>query len=1077
MSHHTPLSPQVVCTHCGTALAPGARFCSRCGQPYTPPPSFELVLEHGQSPAHFPLPLATVLIGRAEESLIPITDSAVSRHHVRLTWDGVTFIAEDIGSRGGTRLNGVLLQGPARLKSGDRLALSDHVVLRLSGGVSAANQETVLPGVPTARALPQSPRALPQAPPQSPRALPHVPQVPQARPSTTPWPMILVVLGVLLLGGSGAGFWFFGGSWRDRLIGEFRRTPVATTPGANTRTPAAGTPVPGETTQPPTVAPSVPTPLPLSFAVAPGPPVPVPADGKPHADSQGVSLSASAELLDSSGGLQMVSGQGQGSLAEALNQIFSVETGYYAVTAAQDGRGHADLTFPARTQDSRVAVVIDDTYVTVLDVPPKDGKLHVKGFIGPQQIPDPPPFGVARGGSRHYMVIGPAAGGISPGSNMLARLLAPPVASAEGPYRSCFGYPAPRPGGYSTVPITEYCRTNAPGTIHVTWSSAIAFPEESADNVVRALEGLMQSYNAKKFSAANLQPSAPMIVVIDATINAPQYNPKNGVIYLPPDTATSAQGAGRLELAHELFHWIEDEEYLATIAALSGPKSWWLEMAAENGVFLIDNTALDNNLTKYGQVAARDNVVLGLQVAPYAWAWSEEARYVQAQLVKVNMCDSEACAISEAGFVAAINAGTYPFDSDDARTRLSRNLDDYARYLIGSAPERANTAIPLGAAVSNGGSYGDTIHVSRTSRREFDISSSSYPPQTAEVAGKNGPVGFTIKAAIEADGVYPLRVSNGAAAPNASGPRGPAPSWPVMLKIEPGTELFYRLGNGPPVYHNGKSELTLGPIHDKIGHPLVRVVAFARGKAGVINAKVEVIDLRGDWVLLPGQIRSNSVQCISTNPDSSSSDPTEFPKFATYLSAAMAPKGSYVIKEANELEFQLDPGMTLSDDPDDRSELEAIGLIGPDNIQGQLRFYAPKPEGGMYASTLALTVLPVGLVAWRVRRRAIRIAAVLMIGLLLAGCIGITMYGTIDTRYILDKAEYIGKGDKQGEPLWRISRGTGTSTIDFTIEVEVAPVNEDDKPTKDTMKCTGSMQYDMVVEIYKDGVIKPDEGG
>jgi hypothetical protein len=42
-----------------------------------------------------------------------------------------------------------------------------------------------------------------------------------------------------------------------------------------------------------------------------------------------------------------------------------------------------------------------------------------------------------------------------------------------------------------------------------------------------------------------------------------------------------------------------------------------------------------------------------------------------------------------------------------------------------------------------------------------------------------------------------------------------------------GTKLWYTLDSGEPVFHDGSGELTLGPLSDKLGSGLVRLVAVA----------------------------------------------------------------------------------------------------------------------------------------------------------------------------------------------------------------------------------------------------------
>ena len=100
------------------ASAGRPRFCSRCGHLLIQPPqTFEmLVTQNNTPPMRVPIPAATVTIGRAHDSTILISDPKVSRRHLRLTWNGAAFVAEDVGSSGGTLLNGMPLRKPTILR-------------------------------------------------------------------------------------------------------------------------------------------------------------------------------------------------------------------------------------------------------------------------------------------------------------------------------------------------------------------------------------------------------------------------------------------------------------------------------------------------------------------------------------------------------------------------------------------------------------------------------------------------------------------------------------------------------------------------------------------------------------------------------------------------------------------------------------------------------------------------------------------------------------------------------------------------------------------------------------------------
>ena len=53
-----------------------------------------------------PLRQGTTVVGRGSEANIRITDSAASRQHLQLIWDGKAGIARDLGSTNGSKING-----------------------------------------------------------------------------------------------------------------------------------------------------------------------------------------------------------------------------------------------------------------------------------------------------------------------------------------------------------------------------------------------------------------------------------------------------------------------------------------------------------------------------------------------------------------------------------------------------------------------------------------------------------------------------------------------------------------------------------------------------------------------------------------------------------------------------------------------------------------------------------------------------------------------------------------------------------------------------------------------------------
>ena len=157
-------------------------------------------------------------------------------------------------------------------------------------------------------------------------------------------------------------------------------------------------------------------------------------------------------------------------------------------------------------------------------------------------------------------------------------------------------------------------------------------------------------------------------------------------------------------------------------------------------------------------------------------------------------------------------------------------------------------------------------------------------------------------------------------------------------------------------------------------------------------------------------------------------------------------------------------------------ELKGSVVIGPDNIQGRQRLAIDDPaESDAHPATVALAFPLIGALVWSSRRRIVLSLVMLLLGALLAGCVGIGITGSIETGYTLTKLEYIGKGDVPGEPIWRISGGTATTSIDLTITTKVADPFSDKPPEEQVIQCKGQVETETVIEIYKDGVFTPSD--
>jgi serine phosphatase RsbU (regulator of sigma subunit) len=101
----------------------------------------------GDQPLLWPLDQDTLRIGRSSRNPIQISDPTVSKEHAEITRRGERVFVRDLGSRNGTRVNGVEAKEALPLKLGDHLEVG-HVLLEISDGPARVpvkyNDATVL---------------------------------------------------------------------------------------------------------------------------------------------------------------------------------------------------------------------------------------------------------------------------------------------------------------------------------------------------------------------------------------------------------------------------------------------------------------------------------------------------------------------------------------------------------------------------------------------------------------------------------------------------------------------------------------------------------------------------------------------------------------------------------------------------------------------------------------------------------------------------------------------------------------------------------------------------------------------
>jgi hypothetical protein len=92
--------------------------------------SYRLTVQRGPSVGKsYELVKDVVTMGRDMSNDIVINDAESSRHHSRLTKQGVTYVVEDLGSTNGTFVNSARLSTPRPLNPGDMVGMGETISL------------------------------------------------------------------------------------------------------------------------------------------------------------------------------------------------------------------------------------------------------------------------------------------------------------------------------------------------------------------------------------------------------------------------------------------------------------------------------------------------------------------------------------------------------------------------------------------------------------------------------------------------------------------------------------------------------------------------------------------------------------------------------------------------------------------------------------------------------------------------------------------------------------------------------------------------------------------------------------
>ncbi len=791
------------------------------------------------------------------------------------------------------------------------------------------------------------------------------------------------------------------------------------------------------------------------------------AGGNSEPDSNGVSFSVPSGALNSDVTAQLTALVAVGELPQALQENYTLDSPFYSVsTQNQDsGTGLATLTFPALNAKSQILAVIDDRYPILLNIKPQDGKLTVRTHLGAGDVDGLPPIGTSDpGGSIYYAVITPKGD--------LGSISADLVIPVDSQWQQTNTNTNCSPEIIKSRDAGFACRANSSGSVVVSYNASLGMTGNDVDNVVNKIEVMMKTYADLGFTSARSWPDAPMIVVVADRSGDPIYKNLSGVIYLPVDIARDIERSGNA-LWHEMGHWVQNKSYNMTLAYWSDAKKWWIEVSAENMVMLAAPDYIKNNMDTYGTITAEDNSQ-ALTNSPYQWTTD---LYVHAQLVKLNMCES-GCPLSQKSFVEAINNGIYPYSDESKQAALTANLDEYARYLLGVSPLKANTSISL-LAVASQANYGQGVSISFSNTKgSFYILQDGNAPQVT-VQKKNGWNNLVFSVPIQKDGVYPLEI--------LSGIKGQSAGLPAMLTISPGAPFYYRLDNGDVEYNDGSKQIVLGPIHLTMGISDLRLVALSKTGEQSFNGRLEVIDLKGAWAIEPGEMVSKNIVCSGDAETLAFSQ--DLAKSFAMLSGIFTLFGDMTpnATDGSSLDWTSVAGRQSSGIDSAGFSMKGTALITENGVKLQtgLEMSPPTSSSSTKMPPLVavpglamLALLPAGKIR-QIRDGKKRKLAIIMIigfvGLLLVGCVGLSITGTINSDMTITGLQYVGGTEKvtiafgqpmTGDPIWRITDGTATYQINLTI----IPKSLDGQgyDTSKTAICSGPATFKITGGIYPD---------
>ena len=179
-----------------------------------------------------------------------------------------------------------------------------------------------------------------------------------------------------------------------------------------------------------------------------------------------------------------------------------------------------------------------------------------------------------------------------------------------------------------------------------------------------------------------------------------------------------------------------------------------------------------------------------------------------------------------------------------------------------------------------------------------------------------------------------------------------------------------------------------------------------------------------------------------------------------------------------DLEWSLAPGQTLkqkASDPD--VTVDATLTVEEQRVVVDLGISTAPGSSGWApgGSDLALLLaVPVGVLSVLRRRKVTSALGLAMVGVLVAGCAGVGIDGSVHAQLAFNQLQFMGVKAPTDKPQWHLNDGSGTVHIDMTDKVTVTDKNG--KDSTESERCVIDATITSIGSLYLDGIVKPPKG-